>query len=211
MDTTVKIFGIMMVSAISLAGCGDEDPKPPGAANGDGSTAPAPAGCDVDFRDLASAPAVSFRNDIMHMFGLSCTQAACHGTGATQPQAELLLGPPCGSFDSATMQCSFATTPLTDDLVTQVWTNLVGVAAVTVNSPIVLRVAPGDPMGSFLIHKTAGTHENQGYMCTPQVTTVDTPCGNAMPPLGQPLCLLPNGQTRFDKLAKWILDDAQND
>ena len=145
----------------------------------------------------------------MHVFGLSCTQTTqCHGTDSTRPMAGLLLGPPCG-YDQTTGRCTFPTTPLTDQLLTQVYTTLVNVPAVTVTSPTVMRVAPGDPAGSFLIQKAAGIHEDQGYMCTPQHSTAVTPCGNEMPP-GATLCLQLNGQTRFDTIAKWILDGAQN-
>jgi hypothetical protein len=207
MDAIAKLLVLPLIAASAAPGCCDDSS---GLGADDAGAQDEPAGCDVDFADLASAPAVSLRNDVMHVFALSCALGAqCHGTASTRPMADLLLGPPCGGFDQATGTCTFATTPLTDEIVTQVWSNLVDVAAVTMTSPTVMRVAPRDPLQSFLLQKTAGIHEQQGYVCIAQDSTAATPCGNEMPP-GQPLCLQDEDQARFNTIAKWILDGAEN-
>ena len=217
-STTLFTHTLTLIGAVFLAACGSDeadDGNTGGSAGGGGAGAMgtgggtgggAPATCDVDFTDLASAPAVSFRNDVMPIFGLSCTASTqCHGSTAIRPKAGLFLGPTC-QYDTTTMTCPYTMTPLTDEIVNMVHTNLL-MASLT--APAVQRVVPGNPGSSFIIHKTADIHETQGFACTMQDSTATTPCGNEMPPSAT-LCLQNNGQVRFDRLAKWILDGAQN-
>ena len=58
--------------------------------------------CKIDWTQYtASTAPVSFKNDVMPAFGLSCVVSDCHNSGDTNPRAGLPLGPKCG-FDAAT-------------------------------------------------------------------------------------------------------------
>ncbi len=177
----------------------------------------------IDYASYASAPAVSFRNDVLPIFGLSCTLSDCHRP--TDHRAGLVLGYRCTPDKTAKWSCQFPTTPTTDgdDTMSQpddaatiamVRTSLLS-PATTVNGGAVLRVAPMHPESSFIMQKLAGTQNTQGYTCTNQdpshpATTMVLPCGDSMPLGGGKWCE-GTDRVRFDAIAAWIAQGALDD
>lgn len=207
---------IWTMGAAALIACGSEDPTEPSGTGGAGPGAGgglatggtpggggAPAagggdpgsggmmeGCDIDFSDLDTSMPVSLRNDVIPMFAMSCSLAsACHPPD--RPKAGLPLGP--------------RMMDLTEDLANQIHMALL---MPSTTAPAMNRVTPNDPGNSFIMHKMANNQENLGLTCTPQDSTA-TGCGNDMPPAAG-LCAQNNGQSRFDMVARWIAQGAQN-
>lgn len=176
-------------------------------------------GCPNWPPDPATAP-VSFRNDVMPIFALSCIASSCHSL--TPKKADLVLGDPSACSSTYATTCydpnakwkySFPG-PVPETLVATVLSNLVNVPSKIVSS--VMRVAPGDPAHSFLLDTVMGTENSKPYsnQCTntnPEVTA--SPCGTDMP-LGQPggFCVDgdPLSAQRVEAIARWIQQGAQN-
>ncbi len=169
-----------------------------------------------------NAMPVSFVNDILPMFGLSCVTSDCHNSAdGTNVRAGLQLGHKCGYDATAKWKCTFPTAPMDpndlggkpapDDAATiaAVYMNLVMAPAKTVNGGTVMRVKPGDPANSFLMQKLADKQNAMGYMCTNQDASHGTgaPCGDSMPLNGDKWC---DGTTRlkFDTIGQWIANGA---
>jgi hypothetical protein len=206
-SAVLSLIGVL----VSAAACGDPDPADDTPA--DSGPLP-PAICDTDSAAIASRapPEVSFRRDVMPIFGQSCNLSACHDPD--KPEAELRLGVRCVTANG---RCVFPDAPgarpndpqpLTEDEVTVVLANLVDVESRTV--PGLNVVTRGDIDQSFLVRKIAGDFRDQGYVCTDLDPTDDHPCGVAMPWNSPALCLGTNGQARFDLIAAWIIQGAQD-
>jgi hypothetical protein len=78
----------------------------------------------------------------------------------------------------------------------------------------VKRAAPADPEHSFILDKISDTENDKGFTnCTNKDSTrSNLPCGTYMPPTSDTaLCQqAPDGQKRFDAIATWIIQGAQN-
>lgn len=180
-------------------------------AGGTGGMAVVP-GCELP--DGAGAEPVSFRNDVLPVFGLACALGPCHGS---TKEADLYLAPAC-KFNAATMKCEFAapgTTPmagqdvLTDEIVNAIHANLVDVPSGTLASA--QRVKAGAPMESFLIQKVTDQQNSLGHVgCVKQFASAKGECGDAMPPVGMPLCKQAGGPELVQMIARWIKQGALN-
>lgn len=198
----VLAFGI--TGAALAAACSDDNGPGGGtagtSAGGSGGDNGGDDGCNTDYSRLAGGDPVSLQDDLMPVFGLSCTQSQCHND--QHRKAQLYLGPRCQFEDGA---CQFIDTPLTQADLDEVHQNLLAESTTVAG---VQRVDPGNADGSFLLQKLAGIHNDQGHACTPQDANA-TECGDEMPP-GQALCDQRNGQDRFDLFVRWVLQGAQN-
>lgn len=92
--------------------------------------------------DPTDTDPVTFAGDVLEVFTRNCASSGCHSAVYPAEGLDLSDG---GAYDG-----------------------LVGVASFQV--PGLDRVAPGDPDGSYLLHKVSGTHEGVGGI------------GDAMPP-----------------------------
>ena len=177
----------------------------------------------IDYASYASAPMVSFRDDVLPIFGLSCTVSDCHRP--MDHRAGLILGYKCTPDTTAKWQCTFPAAPTTDGddtmpqpddaaTIATVRTSLLS-AATTVNGGGVPRVSPMHPEASFIMQKLAGTQNAQGYTCTNQdpshpATNMVLPCGDSMPLDGGQWCE-GTSRRRFDAIAAWIAQGALDD
>ena len=193
-----------------------------GAGGAAGAAGAATADCNhIDFPSYATAPPVSFRNDVMPLFGFQCTQSSCHRP--RDHKAGLVLGYRCAPDPEAKWKCRFPTAPtyiagstsidemkeqpLDDATLAMVRASLLAPAE-TVDGKTVARVAPMHPEASFLLQKVAGTQNAQGYECTNQDPRYSQdPCGILMPLGGEPMCQ-GSYRPRFDALATWIAQGA---
>jgi hypothetical protein len=193
-------------------------------AGGETGGGGAPADCaHIDFASYATAPKVSFRDDVLPIFGLSCTLSDCHRP--TDHRAGLNLGYRCAPDPTSKWLCRFPTAPTTDGddgmpqpddaaTIAAMRASLFAPAN-TVNGGAVARVSPMHPEQSFLLQKLAGTQNAQNYMCTNQdpshsTTSMVLPCGDSMP-LGGDLWCEGKPRARFDAIATWIAQGAQDD
>jgi hypothetical protein len=162
--------------------------------------------------------AVSFRNDILPMFGLSCVTSDCHSP--QDYRAELNLGFKCAYDATAKWKCTFPaqsnpdpTMPQQDDAhaIDAIYMGLMQ-PSTTVQSQTVYRVKPGDPENSFLVLKLADQQNSRGYSCVNQDPSHESnppPCGVSMPQGGDPFCT-GSAQTRFNAIVAWIAQGAPN-
>lgn len=186
-------------------------------------TATDAAGCNTNYSryDRDSGQEVSLRNDVMPVFGLSCTASDCHNPH--DRKAALNLGWRC-VYDAAKRACIFPVAedpntvssnppkPLTDDVVNAVYASLLADSA-TASASGVKQVVPGDPSRSFLMDKLANTQGQRGYTCTNQDPSHEVrpvPCGDSMPLASDVICASPEGQAGFDLIARWIAEGAKN-
>jgi hypothetical protein len=200
------------LGSLGLWGCSSDKA---GADNGN----PPPTEC-VDISQLPTTPTISFRTDLMPIFGLSCIASSCHDPSAHK--ADLILGDPaaCGPqgtscYDPAAKWKYTFKQPLTDQLVGQVLGNLVNIPAKTV--PTVARIKPGDPENSFLLDKITGKMNSKQYPgpCTNQDTTKSTtPCGTDMPLTSPGINFCTDGDPidaqKAMAIAQWIAQGAVN-
>lgn len=177
----------------------------------------------IDYASYAAAPKVHFREDVLPIFGLSCTLSDCHR--ATDHRAGLVLGNKCTPDTTAKWGCRFPdaptadgdeTMPQPDDAATVAAVRMSLLApAATVTGGSVARVSPLHPEASFLLQKLAGTQNDQGYACTNQdpshpATAMVFPCGDSMPLRGDLWCQ-GKPRARFDAIAAWIAQGALDD
>ncbi len=167
---------------------------------------------------MGTGPAVSFRNDILPIFGLSCVTSDCHNP--RDAKAGLNLGYKCLYDANAKWKCTFPADANPDPTVAQrddeatvaaVYESLLGLS-VTITSPRFFRVKPVDPENSFLVLKLADQQNSRGYTCAnadPSHETNPPPCGVSMPQGGDPLCSGAN-RARFDAIVAWIAQGAPN-
>jgi hypothetical protein len=178
-----------------------------------------PATCDsFDDRHYANGPTISFRNDLLPMFGLSCVVSDCHSP--RDHKAGLNLGNKCAYDANAKWKCTFPILPDSDttkpqpldaQTIADVYASLLAPAA-TVNGGFVKRVVPGDPANSFLVLSLADKQNTRGYSCTNQDASHESsppPCGVAMPQNQDSFCV-GAFQTRFDAVVRWIAQGAKN-
>ncbi|HVU03558.1 MAG TPA: hypothetical protein VHE30_17485 [Polyangiaceae bacterium] len=190
-----------------LTACGNSD--------GGGSSPPPSGGCaGIDYAAYASAPTVSLKEDVMPIFGGSCTTTDCHNS--PEKKAGLYLGVRCNTVNRV---CTFpdavdpnATNshpaePLTQEVLDAVYLSL---TSPSTTAPSAQRVVKNDPEHSFLIQKLAGTQADHGYECEnqdPSHTSNPQPCGDSMP-LGSTALCEGSSRDRFDKIAAWIAQGA---
>jgi hypothetical protein len=177
------------------------------------------ATCDsFDDPGYRNGPIISFRNDLLPMFGLSCVVSDCHSP--QDRKAGLNLGYKCAYDQNAKWKCTFPTFPdpdLTkpqpDDeaTVAEIYADLLGPAA-TVANGLVKRVAPGDPANSFLVLSLANKQNSRGYACVNQDPSHESnppQCGISMPQ-NQDIYCQDVYQPRFDAIVRWIAQGARN-
>jgi hypothetical protein len=197
------------------AGCSAKADAPDGTGGAGGET-----GCStIDYASYKTGATVSFKNDIMPIFGSACATSSCHNVH--DHIAGLNLGVRCTPPPKGVTVCTFPDTvdtsgnssnppaPLTPQIISDAYTSLMQ-ASTTVQAGNVMRVVPGDPEKSFVIQKVTGTQGDQGYTtCKSQDSShavTPDPCGDSMP-LGTLLCE-GSSRPRFDMLARWIAQGA---
>lgn len=222
-----------IVSASLLAACSSDKSSPGSGSSNDGggtggSTAktdsgPPPADCKhIDYSSYASADPVSFKDDVLPLFGFSCTVSGCHRPD--QHEAGLNLGYRCAPDTTSKWKCSFPAPPdpnpasdlskphpLDDKIISDVYDSLMAPSS-TVTDGSVKRVAPNDPGNSFLILKLADQENSKGYTCMNQDPTHEDnpgPCGLSMPQGGATLYCEGTDRKKFDAIAAWIAQGAQ--
>lgn len=227
MSKTLLLVGFI---GIGLTGCSSEKSDNGGAG---GSTSGA---CDTNYDAIAAnAPAVSLRNDLMPIFGLSCVAGECHNVYEAQPRAGLILGVK-GAYDATSPPWLYgfppdtgATLPIGDPIkdpqpITQSVLDTVRASLLeaSLTVPSRKRVEPGNPSMSFLLDKVSDTQDEGPYQaeCDNQdPTKSQAACGGPMPITGTALCLMPGSQTiqgaatgqdRFNAIVRWIAQGAQN-
>jgi hypothetical protein len=184
MQHLVRLCPLLLTTTLVACNSGGDDGGP-GGAGGDGGTG-GTAACNLDYAAIAAADTtpVSLAEDVMPIFQGACNFQSCHDMDRRPtPLAQLALGPRSSTATEAQLQ--------------SVLDNLINVASAT--APEARRVVPGDPGASFLVQKMAGTHDEQGYACTPQDVGA-TGCGTAMPPASAPFC----ESDRFNVIVRWI-------
>jgi len=177
------------------------------------------AGCTQLMDPLGGAGlAMSFRNDILPIFGLSCVTSDCHAP--QDARAGLNLGYKCSYDANAKWKCTFPaesnpdpTVPQADNdaTIAAVYANLLAPAR-TVAGGIVDRVKASDPANSFLVLKLADQQNSRGYACFNQDPSHESnplPCGVSMPQGTDPLCS-GTSRARFDAVVAWIAQGAPN-
>lgn len=185
--------------AFSLAGCSQGDVAPPAE------------GC-VDYANLPTSPPVSFQQDLMPIFGLSCIASSCHDPSAKK--AGLILGDPaaCGPpgtscYNPAAKWKYQFPGPLDPNLLQQVLTSL---TSPSMTVPALQRIAPGKPENSFLLDKISGQENNKQYPvpCQSQDTTRPGACGSDMPLNSPSLCS--DSPDKVRAIAQWVMAGAPN-
>lgn len=201
------LLGCLGAFALSLFGC----------SNNNGDVPPPAAEC-VDYSNLPQA-AVSFTNDVLPMFGLSCIASSCHDQSSHK--ADLVLGDPsaCGPmgtvcYDPAAKWKYTYKAGVTPALKQTVLDALLAPTSKTVAG--LRRVTPGQPQSSFLLDKVTGQENSKQYpaQCVNQDTTKSqTPCGTDMPLGGTNWCADgdPLSVQKVQTLAQWIENGAQAD
>ena len=170
------MVGTALAVTFGLAmACGDGSPSAPAAPD---AGAPDGSAC-LPFVPPASfnpaAPVVSFTNDVLPIFRGSCSlSSSCHNSTNTSPGG-IYLGTQAGI----------------------VYANLVGVASTEL--PTAVRVKPGDPAASFLLHRI------DGDACSLAGCTT-TACSELMPQGGPPL-----EEAKRLTIRAWIAQGAQSD
>jgi len=222
--TFVLFTSIVLSSAASIA-CGDDAAEPSGTGGTPGSGGSSSGGsssgggngdkCEVKVNP--SAAPVSFKDNVMPIFGFACAGSSCHS--GSRPKAELFLGPKC-EFDSATKGCNYPTTadpskpegpqPLTAEDLNKVYADLM---ENSVTAPAVKRIAANDPDASFLIDKVAGIHNDKNLTCQNTETNAEVgPCGQYMPYTGGPLCKTGStGPARVETIVNWVAQGAKKE
>jgi hypothetical protein len=164
----------------------------------------------------ASAAKVSYKSDVLPIFGLSCAGSSCH-SNSTRPKAGLFLGPKCDpvqggpcTYPAAPNPDATRSQPLTPANIIESWA---GLREASATAPAVKRIVPGDPDASFIVYKILGIQNDQGLTCTSTDATgaAAGPCGGAMPAGYESLCDLgASGQSKVDVIVNWIAQGAEN-
>jgi hypothetical protein len=161
------------------------------------STAPAdaaaPEACTPHVPNDTLPANVSFRMDIMPVFFQSCAlYRYCHNHDGSQ--GELYLGP--NSFDPEY--------PPGETTFAEVRAGLVDAPAV--RAVAMMRVAPGFPEQSFLMHKVDTDQNCSDILCTNPLNGImgTDLCGDKMPPNKTPRLDMASA----DRIRAWILDGA---
>jgi hypothetical protein len=165
----------------ALSGCESGDRPRSQDVN---DAAPLDGGAACPAPEDTSGPTVSFENDLMPFFSVTCAFGGCHD-GLTRKNG-LYLGPNFndGAADATTRG--------------EVLQSLLAPATTTADLP---RVTPGDPSRSFLMLKVQGCQNRLGLACNSALP--DEPCGAQMPALSPPLTA-----EKRSLLARWIAQGA---
>jgi hypothetical protein len=171
-----SFLGAALLSAAVIASCSNSSTP----AGGDAGGCPAyvvPSGTDL------TTPAISFKNDIIPFFVLSCDFSACHADGMMGSNG-LALGNKMMTTNVATVYGAIVGKP-------------------SGQLPTMNYITANDPSKSYMMHKLDGDQCLYEGKCTGSTSAPS--CMGSMP-LGSPLLDVP---TR-DKLRKWIAQGAQN-
>lgn len=141
---------ILASGALALFGCSSNS-EPPGDQC---KTYSVPSGTDL------TTPAVSFKNDVVPIFVLSCAFTTCHGAASGQNQG-VYLGSKTGDPGAA-----------------KIYAATVGVASSELAA--MPYVSAGDPSKSYLMHKIDGDVCTLNAQCTGQTCGDTMPQGNAL-------------------------------
>jgi hypothetical protein len=192
----VSLISFAVASLLVTSGCA----KKASSTGGSGGSGPTPTiNCaNPDYSDLANTDPVSYQNDVLPIFGLSCALSECHNywdasrnatTGAINPgsapvfKAGLALSVKCQTAGmGADLSCTFpqnspdpdpnASNPQVSQpqpLTPAILQDLYGeLMAPSTTAPAVMRVVAGHPESSFLIDKLAGTQNTKNYVCMNQ-------------------------------------------
>lgn len=170
-----------MIAACALVACAQSTPAPPG---GDAATSPPDEGDDCILELGTGEGAVSFEQDLMPFFSVTCAFGGCHD--GLSRLAGLYLGP---NF----------TDPVADEATRrEVHASLLAPASTTRDLP---RVTPFEPARSFLVLKINGCQNHANLSCNG--TAANAPCGARMPALSDPL---PAASRSL--IARWIAAGA---
>jgi hypothetical protein len=172
------------------------------AAPGCSSASPGPSeSCrSFDYATYAAGPKhVSFKSDVVPIFGTACAFSACHAA-ESNPMGGLYLGPNVNNtMDKDTSVPPFY--PPDDATLAKIHGGLVDVKAKLALT--MLLVHAGSPKDSFLMHKIDGDQGCAGIACNP----IDTgTCGEAMPQ--RSASLDPGASTA---IRDWIAQGATNE
>lgn len=174
----MKTILTLVVGLAAVAACSGSETGT-GSATSTGSGA---SGC-LDYADAKTG--VSFKDDVIPIFQLSCNFSACHSSTSSSPQEGLMLG--LGNAD-----------PMTDEEIKAVHDGLVGVDSNRSSLPL---VTAGDAGQSWLLAKVSyssfATCETVTNACSAKG------CGMRMPQ--QPL-----EADAIATIAGWIREGAQN-
>lgn len=121
-------------------------------------------GCSNRPTEPSDGP-VRFANDIQPILTSSCASSGCHGSNAEPPEKPMVL------------------------LAGQAYDNIVGVSSAQLAT--MLRIRPGEPDNSYLVHKIQGTQGSVGGS------------GERMP-LGQG----PLSQSTIALIRRWVTEGA---
>ncbi len=177
--TPLKHTWIALVGLVAVAAaCGSAETNSDTTA----STGSGVSGC-LDYADAKSD--VSFKDDVIPIFQLSCNFNGCHNSSASSQQEGLALG-------------LAHKEPMSADDIQAVYDGLVGVDAARSSLPL---VTAGDPSQSWLLAKVSyssfASCETIKNACSPKG------CGSRMP--NQPL-----EADAIATIAGWIKEGAAN-
>lgn len=208
---SVLAFALCAGMASSLTACGGGDTGGTGGAGGStttssttssttsgttGSGGHAPAdGCFNYTTFDATTPAVHFKADVLPILRLSCGLSnSCHGdpngSGGQHFYGPKLSDP---EPDAATIQKIF------DQSVNKT----------AVAEPTLKVIAPGNPVGSFLLYKLdgdPGAKAEEQVACSALACAIDQSCLSSMPLNGPAL-----PADKRDTIRRWIAQGAKND
>lgn len=199
-----RIEGALFLLVVVLFGCTNTHDAP-GLADG-GTDRPRESGAPA--RDCVSifaadlsidggGPAVSFRGDLIPLFGMRCTFGGCHEGRETTGQ--LSLGDQC-TYDPRRGVCSLGPDSMTPEVAEIVHGNLVSQSNAAAN---LKRAEPYRPDRSFMLYKLSGCQN-----AFPDRTGC-TQCGDPMPPPLDPL--RESAPEVFATIARWIAQGAKLD
>jgi len=192
----------LIVLLVVASGC-TSDPVANMPADGGGSPREA-ANHGIDCVSLfasglgidAGTEAVSFRADLMPLFGARCTFGGCHDGRDTTGQ--LRLGDPC-VYDPTRGVCALGPDSTSPEVATIIHGNLLSPSNA---APALKRAEPYRLNESFMLYKLSGCQN-----AFPERTGC-TRCGDPMPP-GDPL--RQNDPDIFEEIARWIAQGAKLD
>jgi hypothetical protein len=144
----------------------------------------------------AGAPAVSFRRDLMPLFGERCTFGGCHDGRETTGQ--LRLGDPC-VYDPLRGVCALEPDSTSPEVARLIHANLLSPSNA---APALKRAEPYRLDLSFMLFKLSGCQN-----AFPERTGC-TRCGDLMPPADP---LRASAPEVFTTIARWIEQGAELD
>jgi hypothetical protein len=164
----------------------------------------------MDYSKLQGAATVSLKDDLVPIFEFACVASDCHND--QDQKAGLVLGTndstKRGQYDPNAKWQWTLPAPLDPAFVAQIQQSLTSDSKTV---PGTKRAAPGDPEHSFILDKISDTENDKGFTnCANQDLTRSTlKCGTYMPPTSD-TALCQQDQKKFDAIATWIIQGAQN-